>query len=291
MVYEGGNRVPCFVRWPAGKLRASGDVDTPSQIQDILPTLIDLCSLKTKARFDGKSLAPLLTGKGSLGDRMMVVQYGQIPKKYESTVIWGKYRLVNGTELYDIKADPGQKTDIATGNADVARRMKEHYDKWWASVEPGLSEFCPISIGSKYENPTVLSSSDWQEIYADNPGHVSNAVGGPRGGPWNVQVETTGKYEIALYRWHPNLELPLHASRTPQKMTAGELPEGKGLPIAGARLSIAGQTLSAEAPAGNVSAAFIVNLKGGTRTQLHGWFVDAGGRDLCGAFYAVVRRA
>jgi arylsulfatase B len=205
-------------------------------------------------------------------------------------VIWGKYRLVNGAELYDLKADPGQKTDIATRNPGVTARMREHYDKWWAGVEPGLKEFCPISIGSARENPAVLSSSDWEEIYADNPGHVSNAAGGPRGGPWNVQVETTGSYEIALFRWHPNLKLPLGAARPVQKMTAGELPEGKGLPIAGARLAIAGQSLTKEIPAGNPSAAFRVNLVKGTRTRLHGWFVDENAEDLCGAFYAVVRR-
>jgi hypothetical protein len=168
--------------------------------------------------------------------------------------------------------------------------MREHYDKWWASVEPGLKEFCPISIGSNHENPTVLSSSDWEEIYADNPGHVSSGAGGPRGGPWNVQVETTGSYEIALYRWHPHLNLALNAARAPEKKTAGELPAGKSFPIAGARLSIAGQTLSADAPGGNASAMFRVKLKSGTRTHLHGWFTDGAGKDLCGAFYAVARR-
>jgi hypothetical protein len=136
----------------------------------------------------------------------------------------------------------------------------------------------------------VLSSSDWEEIYADNPTHVSTAAGGPRGGPWNVFVETTGAYEVSLFRWHPNLKLPLAASRQPQKMTAGELPAGKGLPIAGGRLVVAGQELKADAATGNSSAQFRVNLKGGTRSHLHGWFVDAAGQDLCGAFYAVIRR-
>jgi arylsulfatase A-like enzyme len=290
MIHEGGHRVPCFVRWPAGKLRPVGDVDTPAQNQDVLPTLVDLCALKTTAKFDGRSLAPVLKGTGTVPERMMVVQYGQIPKQYESTVIWGKWRLVNGTELYDIKSDPGQKTDIAAKNTEVTAKMKRHYDSWWDTVEPGLKEFCAISIGSKFENPTVLSSSDWEEIYADNPRHVSDAAGGPRGGPWNVMVETTGTYEVSLFRWHPNLKLPLNASREPQKMTAGELPAGKGLPIVGARLAVAGQELKAEAPAGNASARFRVNLKAGTRGHLHGWFVDAGGQELCGAFYAVIRR-
>ncbi|HAK97144.1 MAG TPA: hypothetical protein DCM87_19685, partial [Planctomycetes bacterium] len=38
-LWEGGHRVPCFVRWPAGGLRPAGDVGGLTQVQDILPTL------------------------------------------------------------------------------------------------------------------------------------------------------------------------------------------------------------------------------------------------------------
>ena len=44
----------------------------------------------------------------------------------------------------------------------------------------------------------MLVSSDWEDIYADNPGHVLNAAGGPRGGPWSIFVERDGEYEIAF---------------------------------------------------------------------------------------------
>ena len=40
--YDGGHRVPCFVRWPAGGLKAR-EVSTPSQVQDIMPTLLEFC--------------------------------------------------------------------------------------------------------------------------------------------------------------------------------------------------------------------------------------------------------
>ena len=59
--YEGGHRVPCFVRWPQGGLRKAYDSKVPAQMQDILPTLIDLCGLKkpASAAFDGQ--VPILT--------------------------------------------------------------------------------------------------------------------------------------------------------------------------------------------------------------------------------------
>ena len=289
-IYDGGHRVPCFVRWPAGQLRPAGDVVTPAQMQDWLPTLIDLCSLKkpAKAKFDGASLRPALRG-GELVDRMMVVQYGQIPKMWDSNVIWGRWRLVKGTELYDFRADAGETTDLAAKEPAVVARMRAHYERWWAGVSPGLPEPCPLSIGAPQENPVTLTSSDWWEIYADNFGHVSTAAGGPTGGEWHVFVERSGEYEILLSRWPLEQKLALTAGREPKKMTAGILQAGKALPIAGAKLKIAGREQSVKTAVADQVASFRVSLVGGTKTQLHGWFQDAKGADLCGVFYASVK--
>lgn len=291
-LYDGGHRVPCFVRWPEGRLRAPGDVATPAQMQDILPTMIDLCDLKRpgKAKFDGASLMADLRGTGTVGERMMVVQYGQIPKKWESNVVWGKWRLIKGTELFDFHSDPGEQKDLAGAKPEIVARMREFYEKWWAGVEPGLQEALPISVGSPRENPTMFCSADWWEIYADNPVHVSDAVGGPRGGHWTVFVESSGDYEIRLARWPLDMNLPLRAGRAPQKMTAGSLPEGKAIPISGAKLSVAGQQMAVATRPEDSFASFRVKLKKGTRTQLHGWFTGDDGGDRCGAFYASVRK-
>jgi len=290
-LYHGGHRVPCFVRWPEGKLKAPSDCSVPAQMQDLLPTLIDLCELKKPAgiQFDGISLAAVLRGQ-DLEDRMLVVQYGQILKKWESCVIRGKWRLVNGTELYNLAEDPGEKSDVAAANGDVVRKMRAHYDEWWSKVEPGLREYVPAVLGADQQNPVHLCSADWQDIYCDNPNAVLSGAAGPQGGPWNVLVERDGEYEIALARWPFHDPLPLHASRPPQRLTYGSLPEGKAFPIAGAKLEIAGQKLSAKAKLGDSTVLFRVKLPAGTRTQLHGWFQDEAGADLCGAYYAKVTR-
>lgn len=296
-IYDGGHRVPCFVRWPAGKLRPAGDIDTPAQMQDILPTLIDLCGLKAPAaaRFDGASLAPLLllpqNAAGTISDRMFVVQYGQVPKKFDADVIWGKWRLIKGDELYDFRADVSEKNNLAAQHPEVVARMRAHYEKWWGELEPGLQVACPLSIGAPEENPVILTSSDWWEIYADNVGHVSNAAGGPRGAHWTVAVERSGTYEISLARWPFPMKLPLTAGREPQKLTKGSLPAGKALPIAGARLEVAGlPALAAKSKPNDTAITFRVKLRKQASTQLHGWFVDAQDADVSGAFYARIRR-
>lgn len=293
MYYEGGHRVPCFVRWPAGRLRPPGDVGVQAQMQDILPTLIDLCGLKKPSGtdFDGRSLAAVLRGAAdSLPDRMLVVQYGQILKKWDSCTIWGRWRLIGENELYDLREDPGQQNNLAEKHPDLLKKMRAYYEQWWAKNESALTDYRPISIGAPQENPVRLTSSDWQDVYCDNPTHVSNAAGGPQGGPWNVFIERDGEYEISLSRWPHHMGLPLTAGRPVQKMTAGQLPAGKAMPIGGAKLSIAGQTLSVKTSPEDKVAVFKVRLRGGVRTKLHAWFLDAQGNDLCGAFYALVTR-
>jgi arylsulfatase len=292
MYYDGGHRVPCFIRWPNGKLRRPGDVATPAQMQDILPTLIELCGVKkpASARFDGVSLAPLLRGAGGIADRMMVVQYGQILKKWDACTIWGRWRLVGQDELYDLREDPGQEKNLASQNPEVLAKMRAYYEAWWEKNVSVLDDYQAISLGAPQENPVHLTSSDWQDVYADNPTHVSNAVGGPRGGPWNVFIERDGEYQISLSRWPPEHNLPLAAGRPVQKMAVGELPEGKAMPIGGATLTIAGQSASTKTKPEDKAALFKVRLKGGVRTRLHAWFLDSAGNDLCGAFYAVVTR-
>ncbi len=290
-LYEGGHRVPCFLRWPGGKLSVAGDVDEAAQVQDLLPTLIDLCALRQSAAFDGRSLAPLLRGgTNSLAGRMMVVQYGILPQKWDACVIWGKWRLVHGKELYHIGADPGQKQDVAEAHREVAQRMRDHYETWWAGVEPVLGEPSPVTVGSSRENPVLLNSADWIEFDCNDWQCVSAAGGGPRGRPWNVFVERGGAYEVALSRWPLESRLPLSAGLPARKLTAGSLPPGKPIPIAGAKLSVSGRLLSVRTTGRDHAAVFRFRLASGVQTQIQAWFQDAEGRDLCGAYYARIRR-
>jgi hypothetical protein len=73
-------------------------------------------------------------------------------------------------------------------------------------------------------------------------------------------------------------------------MTKGQLPEGKALPVAKAQLRIAGQEHASATGESDTAAKFRVQLKDGGKTTLQGWFQDAGGTDLAGAFYASVTR-
>lgn len=294
--YDGGHRAACFIRWPNGKLRSPGDIDTLSEVQDLLPTVIDLCGLKKpeKANFDGTSLAGVLRGSdASVPDRMLVVQYGPKPgqsgppKKGEACVMWNKWRLVNDAELYDLKFDPGQATDVSAKHPDVLKKMKDHYEKWWASVAPNLDNFSLISIGAD-QNSVCLTAAEWANVYCDNLNDLRS--GSDKNGPWHVTVEKDGQYEIALSRWPKEAQLAISAGAPPFKGVAGVLGAGKALPIVKARLKVGDQDQSKLVGPADKAATFTVKLKAGEKLQIQSWFLDAAGKELCGAYYADVVR-
>ncbi len=288
--YEGGHRAVCFTRWPAGPLRKPCDLDALTEVQDILPTLIDLCGLSTKgAKFDGISVAGLWKGTtDTLPDRMLVVQYGQRPTKWDCAVMWRKWRLVKGTELYDIKTDPGQRKDVAARHSEVVQKMRAHYEKYWAGVAPTLEDFSPISIGAEQENPVRLSAADWANVYCDNAKDVR--VGLNRNGPWHLLVERDGTYTIELRRWPKEADAAIAAGVPAFQAVQGGLPPGKALPIVKARLKIGAVDQSKPVAPEDKGITFTVPLKAGTRTPMQTWFYDANGKELCGAYFVYVRR-
>ena len=296
--YDGGHRVPCWVRWPAGKLREPRDISTPAQNTDILPTLCELCSIAPPKRdradepFQGVSLAGLLRGtQKKLPDRMFVVQYGQIIKKFDSCIVWGKWRLVKGEELYDVEADRAQKNNVADKNPDVVKAMRDYYEGWWKSVEPMVHDFVPISIGAKQQPIVELTSGDWEGIYADNTAYVREAVGGPTGGHWNIKVEQPGEYEFTLRRWPAQTKAALGDKYEPsEKSPRNNAKVTKAFPlIAKAKLEIAGVKAEANADPKAAGAPLSVKLPVG-KTTLKAWFTDAEGKGLCGAFFVTVRK-
>jgi arylsulfatase len=297
--YDGGHRVPCWIQWPNGHLGKPRDINTPTQNTDILPTLCDLCGVPqpkgaaADEPYRGASLAGLLRGtQTELPDRKLVVQYGQIPKKFDACVIWGKWRLVKGDELYDIEADRAQKMNVADKHPEVVRAMRDYYESWYSGLEPILNDFVPISIGAKQQSVVELNSGDWEGIYADNTGYVREAVGGPTGGHWHIMVEEPGEYEFTLRRWPEQTKAALGDKYEPsEKSPANKAKQVTvGFPtIAAANINIAGVKASTKADPKATSATLTAKLPAG-KTKLKAWFSDADGKDLCGAFFVTIKK-
>ena len=293
--YDGGHRVPCFIRWPAGGLRMPCDVDALTQAQDILPTLMDLCSLgaPTNAAFDGASLAPLLRGhpQPELDSRILVTQYAIWqeflgPTKWNSAVMQQKWRLVHGNELYDLSADPHQTNNVAAAEPRVVSRLRDYYERWWQEIEPTVRDYNPIHLGSAREKVVCLSSQDWAAYNTSNASDIRQGVN--RNGAWHVEVERQGQYEIALRRWPVEADAPIAAAIPAYRGALGEYEAGKALPIAKARLRVGPVDRTKAVKAGDKAAEFTLDLPQG-RVELQTWFYEATGGELCGAYYVYVR--
>ncbi|MHC4680832.1 MAG: arylsulfatase [Planctomycetota bacterium] len=281
--YEGGHRVPFFIRWPGGRLREPGDVDRLSAHVDVLPTLVELCALKGPrgVTFDGTSLAPLLRGDASVWpDRTLLVHSQRIehPQKWrKSAVMTQRWRLINGNELYDIKADPVQKNDVAGANPGVVEELRQSYERWWADLSRGFDEYCEIVIGSDKQNPTRLMSHDW---HSPKPAWSQGAVrsGSKANGFWAVEIERDGTYEFELRRWARELDAPIN----------GAIPGGKAISATSARLKVADADLSMPVPKDAHAVTFRAKLKAG-KTRLQTWFTEDNGASR-GAYYVYAKR-
>jgi arylsulfatase A-like enzyme len=283
--YDGGHRVPCFIRWPGGGLGGGADVGRLTAHLDLLPTLIKLCGLKKphRVRFDGASLVPLLAGDDkNWPDRTIITDSQRVdhPIKWrKSAVMTDRWRLVNGKELYDIKADPGQENDIADKYPKVAARLRKAYENWWADVSKRFGEYCEIIIGSDKENPSKITSHDWHSDKPWNQTMVRWAE--KRNSFWVLEVARDGEYEFSLRRWPEEVNAPIAA--------AIAIPDSVAISAAAARLKIADFDQSKPIPENATAVTFKAKLKAG-KTRMQTWFYDKHGQELCGAYYVYVNR-
>jgi len=281
--YDGGHRVPCFMRWPGGGVIGGRDINHLTAHIDLLPTLISLCGLKRPAgvKFDGASIVPLLKNKSIRWfERTLLVHSQRIeyPEKWrKSAVMTERWRLVNGKELYDIKADPGQKNNITDKHPKIVEKLRKAYEEWWADLSKGFDEYCETIIGSDKENPVRLMSHDWHTPRV--PWHQGAIRSGMQAnGFWAVEVERDGIYEFALRRWPVEVDKPITAA----------IEGGKAISATKARLKIGDVDVSEPIPMDAHAVTFRVQLKAG-KTRLQTWFIDEKGESR-GAYYVYVKR-
>lgn len=209
-VYEGGHRVPLFIRWPDGKLTGGKDIDKLVAHYDLLPTFVDVLGLDfnpTKT-LDGMSLKPLLYDTGEkISNRVLYMDTQRMQNliKYKTyTVMDDNWRLINGKELYDMRNDKIQSTNVIQNHPEVAERLALGYEKWWQSfIDEGVDEkYSYIKVGTPHENPSRISAHD---MLTGKFGHVWHQYGATKGsaasGRWKIEFVENGDYKISLRRF------------------------------------------------------------------------------------------
>jgi arylsulfatase A-like enzyme len=272
-VHDGGIRVPFFLRWP-GRLEAGRVVDRVAAHIDVAPTLLEACGVRppARARFDGRSLWPLLTGQSvSWPDRTLYFQWhrGDVPTLGRACAArsqrWKLVQPLGANQnapadapflLFDMLSDPFELRDVAADHPDIVAQMKRGYEAWFRDVSATRGFDPPrIHLGAPEENPVVLTRQDWRGPRA---GWATNSLG-----HWEVHVAHSGAYDITL--------------RFPPRKRA-----------ATARVALRGVNLERELSAGATDCTFRrVRLTQGPG-RLEAWL--AGGPDTVGVHYVELLR-
>jgi arylsulfatase A-like enzyme len=191
-VYQGGIRVPFFVRWPS-VVKSGSQVDRTAAHIDVMPTLLEACGVAApKHTIDGRSLMPLLQNPGAAWqDRTLFTQWhrGETPEPFRNAAVrTQRWKLVNGKELFDLADDPAEERDVAASQPDVVARLRGEYERWFADVSSQGYDPPRISIGTRRQNPVVLTRQDWRGPRA---AWTPEAIG-----HWEVAVAESANYEV-----------------------------------------------------------------------------------------------
>ncbi len=147
-LYDGGLRIPLIMRWP-GRIGPGGVSEARVSHLDFFPTFLEVAGIPADPSLplDGESLVPLLTGKGGLQRDALYFHYPNYAwhskNRLGGAIIEGDYKLLNwydddSVELYNLRDDPSEASDIAQQHPELAERMKQKFKHWLEAVDANM---------------------------------------------------------------------------------------------------------------------------------------------------------
>jgi uncharacterized sulfatase len=143
-LYEGGIRVPAIMRW-TGRVPAGSVCEVPAITTDMYPTLLDLAGVTLSdadaAGLDGTSLTTLLQDPRAALSRDTL--FWHLPHYHHSTpagaIRRGDWKLIeffesNELELYNLKANPSEKLNMATMEKAKVEELHAALAEWRQKV-------------------------------------------------------------------------------------------------------------------------------------------------------------
>ncbi|PCI32472.1 MAG: sulfatase [Alphaproteobacteria bacterium] len=142
--FEGGIRVPMFVKWP-GKIPAGSRAEAPVSHIDLLPTMAAAAgvTLPEGLVIDGVNLLPLARGQAQLPERPIYWQ-----SSFYRGVRLGDWKLQVSEKpakkwLYDLAADPTERVNLAEKNP---KKLAELQGLITAHIASGRGPIYPSTL-------------------------------------------------------------------------------------------------------------------------------------------------
>ncbi len=122
IMYESAIKVPLLISYPGSKSKVEND--SLVELVDLYPTILDFAGISyDHDRLDGKSLLPLITGKGTRHKEWVVSEL-----RHTRMVSDGRYKLIQNCndrdELYDLRNDPHELDNLFNREPAEAARLK-----------------------------------------------------------------------------------------------------------------------------------------------------------------------
>ncbi len=124
--YEGGIRDPLIARWP-GKIKPGTVSDHVCAFWDMMPTFAEIAHTEAPKNLDGISIVPSLLGKPQKKHDFLYWEM-PMPQGLTHAVRMGDWKAVQPRanapfELYDLKTDEKETTNVAAENPDVMKQI------------------------------------------------------------------------------------------------------------------------------------------------------------------------
>jgi len=129
--YDGGIRVPFAARWP-GHIAPGSRSDYAGLVFDVFPTFLEIAGAKPSADLDARSLLPVFQGEKTEAIRPLYFVRREGGDAYQGkayhAVVKGNWKLLQNNpfsplELYNIKQDPQETTNLAEKNRDEFKEL------------------------------------------------------------------------------------------------------------------------------------------------------------------------
>lgn len=246
---EGGVRSVCYVRWPA-RLPAGHTVFQIAGAIDLLPTLTSLAGIARVGDkpLDGRDLSPLLLNqRAEWPERMIFSTWGG-----RISVRTQRHRLDDQGRLFDLVHDPGQAAAINDREPEIAANLKAAVQSWRKemfdrideaaggskprpqAVGPNAVDPRPFPVGYREFPITMLPARDGEprggvkrSSNAPNCSYFVNWTEKDDSMIWQVNVHTTGRYEVVIDYTCPDsdagslIELSFQQSKLTGRVTPG----------------------------------------------------------------------
>ncbi len=147
-LYEGGLRVPMIVRWP-GHVPAGVTSEFVWSFADVMPTLCELAGIEPPEGIDGLSVLPVLLGQPEKAQRHL---YHYWELRNQRAIRLGDWKAIRRSgqplELYDLRNDIGERTNVADRYPDLAGRLSFLMEQAHTPARPQKEP--PMPPGRRY---------------------------------------------------------------------------------------------------------------------------------------------